>query len=177
MYISKIQFTPWCTRIHNKVIYNNIPVTGNVLLHELLLIIFWHFYVAASVWAQLLDACSSGVEVPVYKVESALGLYLRRAHSPIKIEIACQVTIKHTDIYHVLWWHLWTTCGMHWGNVVLRGQRKWAHRKCSHTGPPFACMVVQPAPPEDWGLWAPTTPHRGLNRCSEDKTERNTMTT
>lgn len=87
--------------------------------------------------------------------------------------MACQVTIK---IYRVLWWHLWMTCGRQPGNSVLRGQRKWAHRKCSHTGPLFACTASRAAPPEDWGLSAPTKPHPGLHHCSEMETERQTDT-
>lgn len=64
------------------------------------------------------------------------------------------------------------TCDKPPGNSVLWGQRKWAHRKCSHTGPRFACTASQAAPPEDWGLSAPTKPHPGLHHGSEIETRR-----
>lgn len=79
-------------------------------------------------------------------------------------------------LYHVLWWHLWMTCdNRQRGSSVRRGQRKWAHRKCSHTGPPSACTASRAAPPEDLGLRAPTKPHAGLHHCSESETQKNRL--
>lgn len=69
-------------------------------------------------------------------------------------------------LYRILWWHLWMTCDRQPRTLVRRRQRKWAHRKCSHTGPLFACMAPPTAPPEDWRLSAPTKPRLGPHRCT-----------
>jgi len=80
-----------------------------------------------------------------------------------------------SELYRVRRWHLWMTCDRRRGSRVIRGQRKWAHRKCWHTGPPFACAASRAAaPPEDWGLSAPAKPHPGLHHDSEIPTKNHT---